>query len=692
MNPRPSESTSLCQGTRIRSGLAANRVCRPCPPMRPQVRNAPFARTGKTCRAKSPPLSPAESGSFGGALAHHWRTGSLSAQRPMPTGEVPAYTLLAMFRTLDRIMREVWEHHYRIPEFAYWLVGLGSLILLPAIALALPESLLVLPVFGFFLSLVGVVRWKLAKKRCRVAMVVPLFKEGGGADGRASEAQSLIIDHLRRHLPEPLRKLIQPLPVEIGPDEDEFAARLRKRLRAMYVLHGRVAAQGDSWSVYPRVLEGPTESVTHYDRFTRDITPARPSFGPFVARLPATVGVRDEEFPLDFCNDLEAIIQGLLGIAFMAFGDHSRAVSALDEALVTAGGSTNHQIDALRSARAVALSRSNRADEGIASLRDRLGLGDPSPHLLRTLAYLLTGRGWATAGPNSEAGLEEARRHLRTALAIKNDPERDTTAYNLCKLLSMEDPETLELVDSLFLPTSSYQKLWYVRELRAELAWLAYTKALEAGDEETAKEHGRLAAQWYSRMLRARPRLQFAGLRRHWRFLVVKTFPRSPILYANTRDGHAAAGHRVRTRYFEWRFQRIRNGMLKRGNGYIEDGDWERAYWHFDWASCVGRRDNIEYRAATFAACLCWKAGHEKDGLAKWEELVIENPNALIARALLVMQLRDLGLDASVPGDGPLELERVVPEVLERFPEWGWDESGEPIPPLEDRGEGLSVR
>lgn len=453
-----------------------------------------------------------------------------------------------MIPTLERIARDLWASHYRIPELAFWGSALASVVALIAVP---PGEQTTAFAFALGLSLVGIARWRLAKRRCRFGTIVPLFEEGGGAQGRGAEAQTMIVDHLRRHIPEPLKSLIQPLPVRIGPADEAFANRLRKRLRALYVLHGRVTARGDSWSIYPRVLEGPNENVTHYDKFTRDITPARPSFGPFVSKLPPSIGVRDEEFPLEFCQDLEAVIQGLAGMAFAAFNDHGAAIEALDRSLAKAQQSTNHQIDVLRVRRALSLAAIGRLDSAISSLRDRLELPDPSPHLLRGLAYLLSDRAWNNKSTEPDADLDEARGHLQTALESTTDPEMDTTAYNLVMLLPFDDPEKKRLVTRLLGKASSYRNLWYVRKLPADIAWSAYTEALENGDERAARHFAKESARWYSRMLRARPRIQFRGVKRQRPFLAIKTYPRSPILYGNTKDGHTAAGHRVRAKYFE---------------------------------------------------------------------------------------------------------------------------------------------
>ena len=158
-----------------------------------------------------------------------------------------------MIETLDRVARDVWAYHYRIPEPLYWGVGVSS-ILVALVAMPNDQTLLVLA-FILLLSIQGILRWQLVRKRCRVALVVPLFQEGGNALGRAAEAQTMVVDHLRRHLTDPIRTLVQAIPVVVTSTDEAFAAQLQRRLRATFVLHGRVATRQDGgWSVYPAFL------------------------------------------------------------------------------------------------------------------------------------------------------------------------------------------------------------------------------------------------------------------------------------------------------------------------------------------------------------------------------------------------------------------------------------------------------
>jgi tetratricopeptide (TPR) repeat protein len=585
-----------------------------------------------------------------------------------------------MIAMLERVAREVWAYHYRIPESVYWITGLSAAAALALTGLA-GEALL-LALFVLTVSAIGIVRWHVVRRRCRFGLVIPLFQEGAGAEGRSAEAQTLIVDHLRRHLPILLRDFVQPVPAMVTSADDVFAEQLEKRLRAAFVLHGRIATNPEGgWSVYPRVLEPAEQSVTHVDPFTRDRTPSNPHFGPFVTSLTPTIGVRDEEFPLEFCRDLEAVVNGLAGMAAAALEQHPEAERLLDAALAKAGDSSNHQIDSLRVARARAIAAQGRLDEAIDALRGRVRHPDPSPHLLRGLAHLLSERGFAQRDTR-DADSEEAADHLRRALADVTDPQRDMTAYNLCNQIPRGTAEHDALVEHLLAPGSSYRRLWYVKQLEAVRQWTLVEEARERGDHAARRIHGKESAKWYGRTLRGRPILQLIGVRPRWPFVVLKRFERSPILYANAKDAHAAAEQGWRAWYFEWRFQRIRNRHLRRAERHLVRGKWNLAYAHFDWASSVGRRDFVEHVGRACAAGCCWKGGRERDGLAMWQEAA-EHPDCILGRSFLVGQLRENGLDDSVPGEEPTDLEDAFEYIAERFPGWAWHVDGGFISPEE---------
>src|SRR5207247_6211179 len=90
-----------------------------------------------------------------------------------------------------------------------------------------------------------------------------------------------------------------------------------------------------------------------------------------------------------------------------------------------------------------------------------------------------------------------------------------------------------------------YRRTWYVRRLRASLCWREANRARARGDEATAlREYGR-AATWYSRALRARPKIRLFE-REGLTLRVYQRFDSSPILFANAHDAHREARHRLR--------------------------------------------------------------------------------------------------------------------------------------------------
>ena len=96
--------------------------------------------------------------------------------------------------------------------------------------------------------------------------------------------------------------------------------------------------------------------------------------------------------------------------------------------------------------------------------------------------------------------------------------------------------------------------------------------------------------------------------------------PSSPILYANAYDGHHWGGHRLRARWCEWRFRRIRKSFMKRGWKLMEAQEWNRAYPYFDWVAIVGRSDLTEAWPETYAAICLWKQGLRKQAELIWAQ------------------------------------------------------------------------
>ncbi len=571
-------------------------------------------------------------------------------------------------------MTKAWGYHFRLSRWIWWFLAIAlgiATVFVPTAELRIAAVVLALS------SLAGGIRWWSARRRCSGALLVPRFFEAGDAR-HAEEAQRIIVETLQAHLPIELRDTVQPLSVSIGGDEQAFAEKTRKRLRGIFILHGRISGRDDGgWSVFPRILEPAYDSTTHLDWFTRDRTPANPRFGPFVSNLAPQRGVLDEEFPFDFCRDLEALMRGITGRVALVFGAYQQALDLLDAALAVASEGTNAQIDALRLARARALDGLEREQEAIATLRRRAQGEEPSPELLRGLAHLLL----LNANREAERGREpdpnlrdEAIAVLRSARAVETDPQRDQSTYNLFALLDFdasesERTESEELLEALLRSPSGYGRQWYVRRAAGVRAWRRVESAILIGDTEAISEAGKEAGRWYAQAIRARPRFQ---LRRQGRWRVSPhVIPQSPILFANAKDGYHYGGNRLRSRWYEWCFQRLRSRFMKRGWKAIKAQQWGLAYSYYDWVSIVGRGDEKEAWAHTYAAVCLWKQGQREQAGQAWAQARRRGPVALLARANLAWFFDQWGIDASVPGDEPTnqeDVEREVQRLLNRPP------------------------
>lgn len=552
-----------------------------------------------------------------------------------------------------QLLELVWRQHFRIPEAAYWaalLVGAAGFSAdTPEEALA--WGLLVLA------SVVGISRWHWHRRKSRV-LVVPRFSTVRGDEGMAIRVQELVLTDLEDTLPPHFLDFVHSIPAVVGPRSRDFAARLRRRLRAMYLLHGRIDRRGDGgWAVFARVLQPTDRGVLHFDLHTRDITPARARWEPLVELLTPTKEVVAEEYPLEFTTELKAIVRGTAGQVALAYEDYPRAEELLREALAHAPESTSHQIDQLRLALARSLAGLDRHDEGLELLRQRAKGRDPSPALLRGLHHLLW-RKRISRDPVPEAEAREGIRALRAAAAKEADPEHDLTLYNLAMALSegneqeQQDAETI--LRGLMRESRVYRRTWYVPFKLGALHYERGTRASTEGEADRARAEFREAARLYSRGLRARPRVRFF-FRDGPRLWLMQRFPPSPQMYANAGDAHGGAGHRLRWGWHEFRFQRTRSKMLRRAEKAVRRGNWDAAYAHFDWA-VVGRWDELELTARIMRAVALKQQGEHDAAEEDWADTVQEEPGALLLRAGIAEQL---GANM-VPGHETTDMDEAV--------------------------------
>jgi hypothetical protein len=261
----------------------------------------------------------------------------------------------------------VWRQHFRIPEAAYWCalivgaVGFSAEGTVEALGWAVVMAM----------AVGGITRWQWHRRRSK-ALVVARFSSLAGQEAIAIQVQQLVMTSLQDKLPPSMLPWVHDVPAVVGPADRGFALRLRRRLRSLYRVHGRLEQKPDgSWAVFARVVQPAEQTVKHADWHTRDVTPARARWSALFELLTPSREVLVEEYPLEFANELEAVVRGIAGQAVALFHDDARAEVLLRAALAKAPTSTSHQVDQLRVALARVLQRTDRFDEGLELLRER---------------------------------------------------------------------------------------------------------------------------------------------------------------------------------------------------------------------------------------------------------------------------------------------------------------------------------
>jgi tetratricopeptide (TPR) repeat protein len=504
------------------------------------------------------------------------------------------------------------------------------------------------------LSIAGIARWHWHRRRSR-ALVVARFSTVREQEGMAERVQELVMTSLQDKLPPTLLPLVHDVPAVIGTADRGYAIQLRRRLRSLYLVHGRVEQRPDGgWAVFARVVQPAERAVKHADWNTRDVTPARARWGALFELLTPSKEVIADEYPLEFANELEAIIRGIAGQVAAFFEDDERAEEFLKAALAKAPISRSHQVDQLRVALARVFVRTERRQEALDLLRERARGEDPSPALLRELHALL-GPQVGTIGTVSDQDATEAISALRRAAKYDTDPQRDMTVYNLAIMLCHHGgdsgrEEADRLLAELMRTSSFYRGAWYTSFHRGATHYEMAIKASENDDDKAARLHFKRAARLYSRGLRARPRIRFFW-RDGPRIWVLKRFDRSPIMYANAKDAHEGAAHPLRARWYELRFQRLRWRMLKTAEKHFDARNWDGAYAYFDWP-IVGRWDDIEVVARVQRAIVSRQRGDDEQAEAYWAETVERAPEALVVRSAIVDKTNP-PLERGVPGPEP---------------------------------------
>ncbi len=504
-----------------------------------------------------------------------------------------------------RALAFFWRVHFRIPEPAFWALLCASLLIgVPTLGAAIPVTLICL--LGFVIATQGIARWRLTRRKARGRLVIALFRCTSQA--KAIEIRDTIVKTLQDHLSPDEIKAVYLLPAIVGVAEREFASKLCARLRAFLLLQGDIRQEtGGAWSVYTATCHRDS-TVRHIDPHTRDETPTKARWKWAFENLTGVPNIPQTEYPLEFANELRAVIQGTAGLIAEHFGDVNRAVELLADGIAIAPESKSAQIDLLRCVQAKALVANGEREEGLRRLRARYEDGDASPELLRTFSYLLVDPTQHTTEAEAREGIDA----LRKAAEDHADHRRDQTLYNLSQQIAWspdpaEQQEGRELMEQLSHSASHYRDAWYFKRTLGAIAWDRYSDDLGngKGNPDLAAD----AARWYTRAIRARPKVRFMYRRPGRPKEIVTRFVIPPVMFANAKDAHKAAGHRVRAAWYERRFQRKRSKLVKKGERCLRKAQWRKAIAWLDWASSTGRRDLIDAETLTMLAIALKEAG-----------------------------------------------------------------------------------
>lgn len=508
-----------------------------------------------------------------------------------------------------RLILQAWRWHYRISRWAYVLIllaGATYLVLVPRDVLDWRAGVAGVAIL---VSVAGLVRWRI-ESHPLPTIAVPLFavprKEQRGI---AEETQRIIVTTLRDKVGPPFQWRILPVPDVVGSSENGFARKLRARLRAVHLIYGDIRIQPTGQRhVYSRLLNPAEESVHHWDTFTGDTTPQRGAFRELAHRLTPSTHVDDVEYPFDFATELEAVLVGLEGRLMMVLGLGTKAEQTLRGALALGNDSESHAIDSVRVTLFQLLLQMGKEEQAAEMLRVRAQSESASPELLRELARHLILR----ANRVRSKDLLEPIGLLRRAADSKGDPHRETTIYNLANQLNQNattQAEARSLLALLVSTRGTYSRLWYVKRSMGVLYWERAVEHHDQGHHGEERKSKALAARWYGRAIRARPRywLDRTGPRK-WQHRV-RTIHRVPKMYANVADAHAGAHHRIRALYNGWRAARLKRNALRKAWVAYQLAEDEKAIQFFSYA-VVGARDDSEIIALVALADLEERAGH----------------------------------------------------------------------------------
>ncbi len=520
--------------------------------------------------------------------------------------------MTGLWESLERLSRFLWRQHYHIPRAAYWALFGISFLTLPVDFYVDVPWVWIPSAFGAIVATTGLTRWAYESSPAPV-LVIPRFYARDDLKTRADEVQRLTIKTLNDHLAGTRwRRSIRGIRLMIGPEEAELAAAVKRRLHARYLLYGELREVSDgSIHVLPRLLTT-VEEVTHRDPHTKEEFPQKSGVRVFLRKLTPAPGIGEQDYPFEFAFELEALVRSLAAEVEMLRENYDEAEAGFRATLkALPADSTSDAVDFLRSSLAHAIYGQKRRQEAIDYLRARAAEPSASTELLHDLAMLL--RDWNNWNSPFYQGQfdpmvdEEIESLLRRVADDRTYRGHDQARYNLAEGLAhshekAKRAESLRIFEDLDDSSHYYSGAWYVALSLGGHHSLLAQELLEQGEMQAHIAEARKAARHYSEAIRRRPHIRLVHLRL---FPKVMRYRRSAILYANAKDAHEQSGHRLLTRYLEWRATRIRVRDFKKGARALKNRDFFNAYAHFDWA-CIGRGDVGEIRALVGKSVALW--------------------------------------------------------------------------------------
>lgn len=516
----------------------------------------------------------------------------------------------ALMARIERYASWAWSRHYLVPRMVYLLALLLSLALLAALwplntsvesELYILTGLLLVAILG----LAGLVRWFVESRG--VILVVACFQEvadshlEGGQ--RTSDLQRQVVAQIREALTPayPLRILA---PKEtLGTGDFRLAARMRRRLRAGFLLYGDLVVEHGRHRTNARLLRPLPKRIWFYDRDTQQMTFYRPVLQDLSLIVGSGRVASSSRISLELGRELERFLRSVEGMLLLAAGRFVLAESVLKEALADSQRAESQVVDEICLNLAHSYLWQGKTDEAIDILKTRARIATVDAELLRLLAVLSLPSG------HQHARNEFSLRLLRRAADRADDPQRELSLLYLAMLLAdseIDDGEADQIIERLsHSPSGDLKRAWFVQKLEGDRHWRQARKLQnKKRREELAVAAASAASNAYRRAIRSYPRWARLGWRLH-------RVPLSPQLLAAAADAERASGHQRRAERLFGREQKSRHLWLTRAEEAIVGREWAKTI-VFARRAVTGRMDHADLHALAVLSVGEESVGHRE--------------------------------------------------------------------------------